>query len=316
MTLKSYILALHAALFAILLAVSPAGSGSMTLLGVGKVGGAAPPAYTGPGDVVASAKFWYGLRAYSSATRGTAAVNVCNSTGGVDVGCGDLSTDPSTGALVPATISGITCPGANCTIKTFHDQTTGNQCGGSCDVTQATILNRPTLVASCIGSLPCARFIAGNQPDMKSAGNFTQIQPITVSSAFFLPTGGVGLLITDSTFNIQPIAFTAGTTIRVFAGTIQDTAETYNTSHAVQAVLNGASSILNVDNVSPPTINPGTIGFSSGGASPIDLGNGSLGAPLTVDMFEVGVWASAFSSGNQTSICHNQFAFWGTATSC
>jgi hypothetical protein len=36
MKLRAYIAALHAALFAILLAVSPAGSGSMTLLGAGK----------------------------------------------------------------------------------------------------------------------------------------------------------------------------------------------------------------------------------------------------------------------------------------
>jgi hypothetical protein len=41
MKLRAYIAALHAALFAILLAVSPAGSGSMTLLGAGKPAAAA-----------------------------------------------------------------------------------------------------------------------------------------------------------------------------------------------------------------------------------------------------------------------------------
>jgi hypothetical protein len=35
-----------------------------------------------------------------------------------------------------------------------------------------------------------------------------------------------------------------------------------------------------------------------------------------IDFFELGVWPSAFSTGNQTSMCHNQFAYWGTSTSC
>jgi hypothetical protein len=43
MKLRGYIAALHAALFAILLAVSPALAGSMTLMGAGKVGAAAVP---------------------------------------------------------------------------------------------------------------------------------------------------------------------------------------------------------------------------------------------------------------------------------
>jgi hypothetical protein len=46
MKLKAFIAALHAALFAILVAVSPAGSGSMMLLGVGKPAGGAPAAAT------------------------------------------------------------------------------------------------------------------------------------------------------------------------------------------------------------------------------------------------------------------------------
>src|SRR5258705_10092693 len=47
MRLKAYICALHAALFAFLLAICPAPAGQMSLLGAGKAsGGAASPAYT------------------------------------------------------------------------------------------------------------------------------------------------------------------------------------------------------------------------------------------------------------------------------
>jgi hypothetical protein len=82
-----------------------------------------PPAaaYKGPDDVTTWQAFW-SLRAYSAATRGTKLANVCNSTGGVDVGCADMLSDAVTGNLVSATISGITCPGANCTVKTLYDQ--------------------------------------------------------------------------------------------------------------------------------------------------------------------------------------------------
>src|ERR1039458_204497 len=76
--------------------------------------------YIGPGDIVSWKSYW-SLRSYSCVTRGNKLVNVCNSTGGIDVGCADISSDPTTGALVSATIALITCPGTNCTIKTFYD---------------------------------------------------------------------------------------------------------------------------------------------------------------------------------------------------
>src|SRR5882757_890306 len=105
-------------------------------------------AFVGPADAIASPTACYSLRACASALRGTKVANVCNSTGGVDVGCADMLSDATTGDLVPATISLISCPGANCTVKTLYDQI-GSNCSGPCDVTNATVANRPTLTTSC-----------------------------------------------------------------------------------------------------------------------------------------------------------------------
>lgn len=98
--------------------------------------------YTGPGDIETFTAF-YGIMAYSSATRGNALLIVCNSTGGTDIGCADMYSSTTNGALVPTTIAGITCPGANCTVKTAYDLT-----GNGNNTTQSTIANRPILSAS------------------------------------------------------------------------------------------------------------------------------------------------------------------------
>ena len=54
----------------------------MTGVGGGGFGGGAA-AYSGPGDVVTTGwVWWFGLRAFSAATAGTKAANICWSTGG------------------------------------------------------------------------------------------------------------------------------------------------------------------------------------------------------------------------------------------
>jgi hypothetical protein len=313
MKLRAYITALHAALFAILLAASPAGAGSMPLLGAGKPAAAGGGGYTGPGDVVASAKAWYGLRAYSAATRGNALVNVCNSTGGTDVGCGDLFSDATTGAMVAATIGGITCPGANCTIKTWYDQTAGGNCTGSCDLTQSGITIRPTLVASCIGSLPCARFIGVSAQSMATAGTFAQAQPLTVSTVAFVPTAGAGILWANSgSFNVQAAALVTPN-IRQYAGTVADNAITYNSSHNLASVFDDAGTGSNqyIDAVS----HAGSVGTNGFTGAALLIGGAGL-SPATLDVFETGLWGSNIGSTPVTNLCHNQFVYWGTATSC
>ncbi len=62
--------------------------------------------YTGPGNVASGATAWWGLRAYTSATRGNALINACNV---ADAACADLSSDATSGALTIPTIGGTAC---------------------------------------------------------------------------------------------------------------------------------------------------------------------------------------------------------------
>jgi hypothetical protein len=78
----------------------------------------------GPGDVQPYVAWGSVFRAYSMATCGMPAINVCDSTGGVDVACADMVTSTTTGFLVPKVIGGLTCgtdSSGNCTIKIIYD---------------------------------------------------------------------------------------------------------------------------------------------------------------------------------------------------
>jgi hypothetical protein len=78
------------------------------------------PAFTGPGDIVTGWDFWFGLRAFSSATRGNALVNVCNVPNST---CADFSSAPTTGNLVFADIGGVPCTAS--VVSGTYNSTTG-----------------------------------------------------------------------------------------------------------------------------------------------------------------------------------------------
>jgi hypothetical protein len=277
----------------------------------------APPSYTGPGDVVSGAVAWWGLRAYSSATRGNKAVNVCNSTGGVDVGCGDLSTDATTGALVAATISGITCPGTNCTVKIIYDQTAGNNCGNgggtSCDLSQATISLRPLLKASCIGSLPCLDQSAGTSAGLDTAATFSPniaAQPFVASCVFNYVDNTDAFLMGITGGTQVRLNQTGAGLVGLFAGSAfdPDVTTSQNAFHAIQATFNGASSEIYLDG-SGTTGNPGTAALSNSQFGYMARGEGAL--PMKGYSTELGLWSTTFTSGQKTSMNSNQHTYWG-----
>ncbi len=266
-----------------------------------------PPqaSYTGPGDITAGAVAWYGLRAYSRATRGTRAANVCIP---ADAACADLSTDATTGDLVITTIGGSSCASVTCTVKILYDQTVGGACtGGSCDaVASGTISQRAVLTTSCVGSLPCMTWTASslqmnsalsadtvNQPHTWSAigkrtGSFTTFAPL------------VGIISALSSLGFKDSADTA----YVSAGAALTGTATDNTIHALQGMLNGASSKLMVD---------GSTTTGAGGSNVVgtNLCFGQCAAiPLTGISFEGGLWAGD-QSANFTAMNSNQHTYWG-----
>src|SRR5262245_58207115 len=106
-----------------------------SVIGGSVVGYRAPEvAYVGPGDVVASATVWWGLRAYSNATKGTNAIRVRRAS---DSSESDITT-LSTGALDIASLNTFLSNTWGAVTK-FYDKI------GSNDQAQATPANQAPL---------------------------------------------------------------------------------------------------------------------------------------------------------------------------
>jgi hypothetical protein len=274
-------------------------------------------AFTGPGDIQTSGVVaWYGLRAYSAAKRGSAVANVCNSTGGVDVGCADMLSNASTGALVPQTISGIPCPGANCTVKIIYDQSGANSCtvnsvaNSPCNIGTVTVASRPTLTTttlsfsgaqapSCgvINSGNCTITTSSAQPYVISAV-VERTGAFTVSGAYFGDAGNFSIGF-NSTAN----------TLNDYCGTNQTLAGVNdNAYHAIQTQCNGASGIIYVDGTSN-TLNMGALALSTG-SNGFRIGDDAFSNFLTGNVEEVGIWLGDQSSHFST-LNTNQHTFWG-----
>lgn len=277
----------------------------LTTTGVGKKPGGGS-SYTGPCDVVAGCTFYYSLRAASSAKRGTKSINVCNVS---DVACGDLSTDATTGDLVVSAIGGSSCSIITCTVKTIYDQGTGTFCTGSapCDLTQATIGTRPTLVVNCVGGKPCLACSGSQHLDSTSfpTGN----QPFTISGVA-KRTGGTtafgDILGLHST--VQLLFGNSVNTLGVYAGVVQTVTAADNSWHAIQALVQDNISMqskLYVDGTST-NISPSNSNFNT------DVQLCSDNNPLTGNVAETGVWVGTAFNGTQDAAMNtNQHTYWG-----
>ena len=267
--------------------------------------------YTGPGDVVSSPLIWWGLRAYSAAAAGTKAARVCNAS---DASCADINT-LANGDFDLTTVRGapLNCTDDACTIKTLYDQTGANNCEGSvpCDVTNATIANRPTLKFDCGGGKACAHFNGtSSQLNVVIRHDTSYPQPISGSAVAertgnFSASGDIFAEVFGSTILFRFSAAPNLAEIRAQGGIIQP-AQTDGSPHSMQLVFNGASSVMVIDGAST-TGNPGPSGlvgfstFSIGGA-----GSEFMAGYLS----EIGWWNGAFSSGQQTSLTSNQRAYY------
>jgi hypothetical protein len=266
---------------------------------------AAPAAatYTGPGDVVSGATAWYGLRAYNAAyaTGSNKAINVRRAS---DNATSDINI-LSTGALDVATASTF-CALTTCFLTKAYDQS-----GHSFDYSQATAGSQAQLIFNCLGTLPCVQFSGSQKMATGAVTNLTQ--PFTVSqvaertgsfTSFGVIFGSSGTA--QSEFNGSANSWSEYAGNR-FSATASDSAW-----HAGQYVFNGASSSIKVD----ATTTSGNASTNSTSTQYCLSGNCGGAFLITANLGELGLWPSGISSGNQTSLCHNQFLYWATSVSC
>jgi len=307
---------------------------------------APPPSggtYQGAGDI-ASYSHWYGSRAYSSATVGQPLYNVCvsNLSTNTDAGCADLFSDSSTGDLKSATIgvTGVTCPSPRttyinagistsaCTIKTAYDlrnNSVSNPSAGA-PVTQATIANRPYLIAGTLPILGSTRAcMYFNDPGAALASTATNLWPAlpltmswvgvnqgagsrygynpnnqqqysSYSNLAFGASGGFPNLVFAAPY--QWGSTTPGNNINVQAGSFISAGEEDHAPHAVQAVVNGASSSISVDGGTAVTGNAGTTVAAAG----VTLG--AVYVPNSV-LFEGIICEAGFGAGSPSTAIQN-----------
>lgn len=257
------------------------------------------PAYTGIGDILAQT-FWGGFRAYSSATRGTKAINACIP---ADAACADLSTDATTGLLVVSTIGGSSCSVVTCTIKTLYDKASTN------DATQATIGSRPTLTANSLNTAWCMTF-AGGQALI--GVNYTSSQPYSML-AVTKPTSNTGdqgiMGVDNGTFAGGILNHSSTGNFQIYSGNTIAAATTLNTWHAYQGVFNGVLNGVNAQDGSEVT---GDGGSQSLTAYPLNIGQeGTASQPYTGLICEVGYLNAGYSGANRTAMNTNMHGAYG-----
>jgi hypothetical protein len=270
----------------------------------GSVVGFRTVGYEGPGDIVSGARFWWGLRAYDEASIGANAVRLRRDSDSLEQ---DFVTFAG-GGLDLTSISSFK-GAANLFVTKLYDQS-----GTANHMLQATTALQPALLLATLGTLPVMRFDGGAGQRFGATSAETNSQPITVSSVYkrdfntssfqnvFCSGPGQAFLVGPSNNNNQALqSWDNGSTLQNAIGA------TEGSFHAVQWIGNGGSSNsnINVDGTSNP-VSSGTNGFNG------DIPNIAHSvSTFDGDMLEVGVWLSAFSSGQCSSMNTNQSTYWG-----
>ena len=288
------------------LAPIPAGAQSIALMGAGGSNkGAALPAFTGMGDIVPTwTAAWTIGRAFSSATRGQAILNVCAPS---DTTCADVSTDGTTGINTTTTIGASDCTIATCTIKIFYDKS-----GNGLNATQTTESLRLQYYPNGLGGHSCS-FSQGTTTGYTTASGTTVSQPWSIN-AFSGRYGGfttaqyiiTGNSVSGSQMDFAGSANQAGFWSGSGGGFIAATAAD-STMHSFLGVAhNAATSAMYVDGT-PTTGSAGTGSI----VSPFGLGeqSGAAGNYIQGVFCEGGIIPSDQSSHAGT-LSTNQAAFY------
>jgi hypothetical protein len=272
-----------------------------------------PVQYNGPGDVVGGAAAWYGLRAYNAAYAASNGklINIsrasdsqtCDILAVSNGGFGNTANCSGTANGQPAATF---CNGTTCTIAEWYDQT-----GNGINLTQATVASQPTLTLNCLGVLPCATFVfqgdaSSGSPTTTTIGTVSGVAQRTSNLTSFSSLLGA---VNGNTIAGWANASNTAITYQGTTGITQTAAD--NAWHAFQWIYNSTSSLANVDGVSGT---PGSAGSASWN-TPINIGLDN-GNSLLGQAVEVGLWSVAFNSEQISTMCHNQFNYWGTSTAC
>lgn len=257
--------------------------------------------YIGPGDLAPTGAIgWWGLRAFSSFTIGSRAINLRRDS---DNATQDFVTLLNGQVDIPNIL--IFKGAANLFITTIYDQS-----GNGIPLAQATAVNQPPFILNVLRGFPALQNSGGTNLSLQRSSVITVPTPWCMSGVA-QRTGNntsFGTIVTANSDGIGLYFNNAANQVALFGAAALTASATDGNWHAVQGLNNGASSQVMVDG----TTTSGTAGSTSiafGGSFSI-VGPNAASDNLTGNFFEAGMWAGDVSS-KFASINNNQRAFWG-----
>ncbi len=260
--------------------------------------------YVGPGDAVSGVIEWWGLRGYarSYATGSNNAATIRRASDNTTQAIKILAD----GSFDVATASSF-CASTTCFITTLNGQV------GGVNMTQATAANQPQLVFNCAGTLPCWQTARASNQFLKTTANISIPAPYsiagfakrtgsTTSFSVILSAGGGNpyLLFSSSANNIcwasDSGCLNVSASDNSFHAAVGTQASGSGAPKAVYADGNSASSTATVAN----TNSTASVGCKQAAG----------GDCLDGQMTEAGLWNSALTSGQATSLIGNMNAYW------
>lgn len=299
-------------IFALWLVLTAAAIAQVPQTGAGINGASTPPpSYSGPGDVVASAVAWWGLRAYSAAYAASLGkiANICTP---LDAVCADVNSDASGNFNLSGTGS-LLCNNSTsiCTIKTFYDQSGTNSCSSApCNVTQTTAASRLTLVTGCLGSLVCA---SGAGSESYETSNFPHITTPMSTSGIAQRTAATTsyqAITGDSSADYGLYFDNAANTMSYFVNSGSPTITANdNAWHACQGVRDTTDGVFAI--ACDGTTESNNTGNVQTLTNQVFVATDGDGEGIQGMFEEVGWWAVAFNSTQITNMNSNQHSYWG-----
>lgn len=285
------------------LAIAPVYAGSLTLLGAGKAGAAAP-AYAGPGDIVSGATVWGSCARVYQASLASTATSLCDlkdvTTGTVSIctlrgsstGFVDLTGSYCVGSTTPA-VACAAAAGGSCIVSKIYNQTNP----GTNDLTQASASSMMPIVFNDVNGLPSIGCGSGGVVFTATSGTFT-----TTNFSLSVATNRTGSFTTAaSSFGGNGAAYLghggATNTVAIYnLSSVVTQAGNDSTWHGLQGTFSStaASDALNVDGSDFTSLSAGT-----GGLSAVTLRTCRANGQLQGKLLEIGFWPTTSFNATQ-----------------
>jgi hypothetical protein len=266
---------------------------------------ASGPSFQGPGNVVGNGVAYYGSRSYSLGYAEAAgnAYNICDVATGLV--CTNVPYQPN-GFVNSAAVAALPQCASSCNVATAYDSTGGNLCGSAtCNLTQATNSQRPTVVFNALNGQMCMEFNSSSSQVLTSANSLTLAQPFTFAAVSERNGNFSSIGRVISSFSVSSSASlgyrNVTNTVGIGAsGTVLTATASDSIFHALQGIINNSSSTASAIVVDGSTTNSSSsIGANAFAPNPIAIGSEGTNY-LTGIVCEAGLFNVSFS-GSQIS---------------